>query len=744
MSKSKWITLFILPLMVVAQLAMPVTAFADDGTPPPSEPAASETTPAEESAPVESAPALAESDLPVEEPAAIDGGASAPLAESIAQLPEGTEVVVTDASGEALPLASAEAAQVAATHDPMWCPAGDDPGSSGCSKSYNSLEDLVNDFSDGLIIQFGTLSTMFSPTGAGVIWIEEGTDASAASITIDGSAAGFSNIMGSDLTLQGGWSGAITGPTVTDITGKTTFDNSIKIINWNGAVTLNDIIVDGTAGDGIYISAADGITLNNVSSNNNEISGAYLESEGNISVTNSEFNGNGNTSGSEGRGLVAHSLSDITLVDVIAIGNGSGGAELINCFFIFSGSGGCQNTNPGKISITGTNVFMYNGYNPVDIGAYFGGGGSGLYASVGLWVGSNNGATLEGVTVQNNGAGMIAGGALIFTQDGSLDITDSDFSNNCMDCGFGFGFITLNLLGDTTLNRVVANGTGNDAVSTPSDGAGGLIIAGGDVFVKDSTFNENCTIDDCSGLGLGIFTPNSGNIILDHVTADNNGTLIGGGTGISISGGGAVNVICGSFENNLGYGLQGSSSGTLTLTGVKLSGNTDGPLDYKGIVVENPSGCGSSSGEKRMLLPGLPLNIVTAISSQTADLDCENFSGTKLILENGSSVTLPCPLGDSASVTGNVKDKLPGALPDGLTFQSSFTSAVTKNGAGLSDLTNPAIIEFTIPAGMDASNLSILFWDGSKWIEMDNVFVAVDGHLAVPVNFTGTFVLASK
>jgi hypothetical protein len=113
MFKQKRLTVLSLAVMFALLMAavMPMSALADDGVPPQPE------------TPVVEEPVV---DVPVvEEPVVAEPAAEEPtVAEVLAEVPAGTDVVVLDENGEALPLASAEAADAILVSDPMWCPVG--------------------------------------------------------------------------------------------------------------------------------------------------------------------------------------------------------------------------------------------------------------------------------------------------------------------------------------------------------------------------------------------------------------------------------------------------------------------------------------------------------------------------------------------------------------------------------------------------------------------------------------------
>jgi hypothetical protein len=467
-----------------------------------------------------------------------------------------------------------------------------------------------------------------------------------------------------------------------------------------------------------------------------------------IFIDSSSFDHNGdfNISNSDSRGLIAHSNGDITLANVSASVNGGGGAELENCFpsSFFSI---CTNTNLAQITVVNS-AFNGNGYNPPDISWLFGGSGPFQYASVGLWAESTGTLTLNGVTANGNGWGDVGGGAFLLSEDGDLSISNSNFSGNCAyECDFlGFGFIGIDEGGGVTLNGVTANGNGNDILNDPSVGWGAIIFNdGGNTIIKNSNFNGNCTLDDC--FGVGIFLVSIGNVYFDNVSASGNGTAVG--VGAEIMSAGNVDIYCSTFSDNVTIGLGVDTSGDVTLNGVVFGGN--GVEDYdisSASLTINPFDC-TPKHKKDSL--NLPLKVVNVSSGQSVDLDCEHFSGTKLMLENDNSMTVPCPINDSASIVDTKKvEDLPKPLPEGKTFLSAFTTSVSKKGEKLGKLLESfATISFVIPEGTDISKLAILFWDGSQWIDVKNTYVRNDpitgkSYFEAYVTDLGTFVLVQK
>ncbi|MGZ9223479.1 MAG: hypothetical protein ACXW4Q_15340, partial [Anaerolineales bacterium] len=159
-------TLFLVFILCIS-LVNVNSAHADDGAPtePPSATeAATEPPVVATEAPVESTPVPVEA-TSTPEPVqatpteAADTAEDIPVTELLSQVSEGTDLVVLDANGEVLSLASQDAAEIIQVADPIWCPEGQTPtiGLNGCTASFASIFDLLNDMNTnpGLYAQHG-------------------------------------------------------------------------------------------------------------------------------------------------------------------------------------------------------------------------------------------------------------------------------------------------------------------------------------------------------------------------------------------------------------------------------------------------------------------------------------------------------------------------------------------------------------------------------------------------------------
>ena len=237
-----------LTLVLVAAMLLTTPVFAQDEVPPAPEEAPAEVAPVEELAPVEEAP--------VEEPA--------PLEEAPAEEPA-PEIVPLDGNGEALSLASQEAADALAEPDPWFACTVDVDGI--CSYAgANSLNTALSNYA--------------VMGGSGAIYLEGGTHTVSANVVIDG--ATFAHLTG--IMAETGESSATVNLdlgafylTATNLANGFTLkgmnisgNRSGALVDFaadTGALNLTDLIVTNSnaGGDGFVISDHTGnVTLHTV------------------------------------------------------------------------------------------------------------------------------------------------------------------------------------------------------------------------------------------------------------------------------------------------------------------------------------------------------------------------------------------------------------------------------------------------------------------------------------------------
>ena len=117
-------------------------------------------------------------------------------------------------------------------------------------------------------------------------------------------------------------------------------------------------------------------------------------------------------------------------------------------------------------------------------------------------------------------------------------------------------------------------------------------------------------------------------------------------------------------------------------------------------------------------------------------LDCTNYIGTESVLPDQDHAILPCPIGQTGTITGKTTSNLPGPLDSKYTFVSAFDAEVNPSLIGM------MTVSFKISAGQEV-NFTILHWDGTKWVSLGGS-VNPPGFFSVDTNLTGEFVLVTQ
>jgi hypothetical protein len=264
-------------LALLAAAIMPFAALAQDETPPPVDAPVVDVPPADP--PVEDVPVV---DVPVVEDLTVP--------EIFDQLPEGTDLLVLDSSGEILPLTSMAAVDALFGGSAQFCPTG----GGACSSPT--------------IINLAIANAYAAGTTGGTITVKEGKFTQ--NITINGTLfAG--GVAPASLTLIGLGSG------LTTITGNVsigdeddsnlglknfTFEgftlNGTFDANWGkGTLNITDVVQNGSdaASVGFTILGHQGdVNITEINTAGNTEAGLYVSqrfADGNLSITNSVFDG---------------------------------------------------------------------------------------------------------------------------------------------------------------------------------------------------------------------------------------------------------------------------------------------------------------------------------------------------------------------------------------------------------------------------------------------------------------------
>lgn len=433
MFKQKRLTLLSLAVMLAMLMAavMPISALADDGVPPqPEAPVVVEEPVVDEPAaeePVVTEPVVAEP--VIEEPAAEE----LTVPEILEAAPEGTEVVVLDEAGEAVPLVSAEAAEAMLLSDPMWCPAGAASVTADCVNAL-TVTDLLPLIKD--------------KTVPGVIYFMPTYTANDAEF--DGAALGTTADYA--ITFQGGWNGATTVGSAISFAGDTAFSNPFAVFGWNADVTINDFTVTGVTTSNnaaLYVETNTGsIALNDVSVSDNTVgkNGAYVyTANGDVTINRSHFDGNkSSTQPGKVTGLNVDLAKNVTLNQVTASYNQGDGAGI-------NALGGSATVNNSQ--------FFFNTSTVNDWGS-------------GLWIDSKDAITLNNVQSSFNSKH----GVWANSSNSDIYVNGGQFVYN------GGDGLNLEAKGYIVLNDVYTYGNGGD---------GADLCAGEDVYVNGSDFYWN-------------------------------------------------------------------------------------------------------------------------------------------------------------------------------------------------------------------------------------------------------------
>jgi hypothetical protein len=465
----------------------------------------------------------------------------------LSDVPAGTDVVVVNRSGHKVALASQEAARIVANGDPMWCPAGVVPGAAACSPSGNSSFQSVIDW---LALQH---------TGkAGVIWVQStydrsSGDSSSTSFVLNGdvTTGNLPLFAPFSLTIKGGWNGNNGSIALDPAQPWSVIDGaSLNIVNWKGAVTLNNITIKNApidlttdpAGDGLTVSTKSNIVLNNVNAADNSGAGANLDNcfsnttictgTGVVTVNYSTFSGN------TGDGLDVFSNRGIYAKNLTVLNNQGDGTRLDNSNAL----------SAQPVTLTSVNNFSYN-------------------TGSGLVVHSTGTITLGNVTALHNSGswgayldncGDINSSTNNCNTPGAYNITlagSNNFSNNAFDGldVWASGMIKINNL------TAVDNGTG---LTTPTvwTGMGAYLNNFGAPIIRPLTLTGTNTFTGNAAAGL--YMDSWGAVSVSNLTANENG----------------LNVNCLPAGTCAGVYVERSGAFTLTGYGV-LNGNGNGAGD---------------------------------------------------------------------------------------------------------------------------------------------------------------------
>lgn len=794
-------------------LAVPGTVLAEgeeptSGEPPPAEEtdAVEEEAPAGEEAVSPEQPAADETtaEEPAAEPTAEEEGSegSQPLGEVVEAMDAG-DVVIVDGEGNAVPLASVEAAEVLLAPDPIGCPPGVTPTwmggtGAGCTTNYISIQEAIDDVKviDGwtVYVQSGTYNenvklyksisligqnkatTIIQPTsGPGVFIRADNTliknftiDTSSWGLDFDGGSGylpavvtgGIENttIENVDLTnntLEGifiGNGAQVDGLTVT----KSKLNSNLNGIGISGGTTTADNIViknsemNSNKNHGVMIlggAKVGSVIIRNSEMNENSKQGVMVQTGADVSllrITNSDIFNN------KGAGLAVNNakVNKLQIYDTTLDGNNEHGLYLYKATIGSLKSSGSSYDNTTKwqgVHIESSNIGPAEFYS----GSISGNKGMGFVTKT---------STIKSLDIWNNDIFNNKQSGLLLTGkfDNFLWIDDNSFSGNGwedIDLGYGAwagGPITVN--GETRIygNNKFAGGAWN-----------AIWVESSSSFAKTPMINYNW-ID-----GPGWAIVNLGEIPLN---AEYNYWGCDGGVGTSgckkVGGAGwgassntdtdpwimdpdaddiySTNDGTDGWAWDVYIGLYDNCPATYNPDQLDSDGDGIGDMCDPTPYPPTPPGPGAGAGPGPGQFAG-PGPLIPVTGGELVELSCA--IANTLELPSGDAVILNQILcGYEASLDQELEETLPGEMPEGNTFTSGMTLVVLLDGDTVETISpNTLTVQFVIPAGMEGSDFAILAWDAEtgSWVEVGGVTVS-GGFVTVTVDYPGTFVLVTS
>ncbi|MBQ9390577.1 MAG: Cna B-type domain-containing protein, partial [Lachnospiraceae bacterium] len=315
--------------------------------------------------------------------------------------------------------------------------------------------------------------------------------------------------------------------------------------------------------------------------------------------------------------------------------------------------GGIYIYESGKISLN--NVTIHNN----SCGDEYGGGGICL-SNIG-----DSEVTFDKITVTGNSSGKYAGGILMNASNKTLNINNSNISNNTSSEGIGGMYIeagTVNMTGTTVNNNTTGKDAGgvkvnpgctftaNNCTFSANKANGG---EGGGIKNHGSTTLTNCTLNanTSDGNGGGIYNNKSGdstasasltNCTVTNNTSKKNGGGIYNNDSLTVSGSTSANSIT-KNSASAGGGIYVDSSSTNSIINDQLT-TTGNSSNSGGDIYVNNSGSST-----------LNLDNSTTIGNDPIYVDCSDknkaiTSGKEL---NDPPVPFQAPVGYSIDIDGD-------------------------------------------------------------------------------------------
>ncbi len=740
---------------ILTQLVNPTLAHAD-GEVPPTPPAEAATEAAPTDIPivteVPAQPDVVETEAtPTELPAATEVPASAsPTVDTVAtdisaadistaeepipleiieQIPAQTDIVVLDATGESIPLATQQAAEIIAEGDPMWCPAGATTVTVNC----------VNAATVGEL-----LPLLASKDEDGVIYFYTPTIYSTNDVTFNGTNTNIDQLANNSLTLQGGWIGVTDLGSEITFTGNSFFSVPILITNWIGTVSVNDIAVNGAAGTGLMVNTTGNINLENVAVTGSAPAGyttdlagygAFLDNTSSLNNATVTLTGSNTFSANANTGLYVLSNGKIFAANITANNN-----EYEKGIYVAS---------EGEIILT--NIYTErNNFHGIEI---HGGTGDVLLTNIniyrtfegaGLLVSSKGDIMIKNITAQSNfGSGatlsnsagditLLGKNTFMYNKYGLNAYSEGVVSVTGVFSNSWYQGLDINSTKTIVLSDVNASDNGIEGARLRgSTRVGGVIFNGSNVFNNNGSY---------FGYGDGLYIYSESNINVHDVTAIGNrssGISLSTPQNATITG---VNVVTGNGSDDEGYyDINGSNvCGKLTVPpSSDTFGNVLPPSEQyqywdnsseNYVYVECPEASLVISDGTSSVTPIEYLEING--SQMEFALDCLHQQLYPVNLPNGDQVHIVCPVSGKAIIKRLNNIALPADLPAGYTYASAFSLDIIRGEKPTSVINEGGYIKvsFNIPSLEAGTTYSVLYWDNGMWTPLKDFMIDENGN----------------
>lgn len=381
------------------------------------------------------------------------------------------------------------------------------------------------------------------------------------------------------------------------------------------------------AGGGFFVKGS--VTLDSISISNCQAIGGAGGDSGDVSSTQNSGAGGGGASlcGAAVNGGNAFPISQG------GAGGGDGGGSGAtmynqsggNATEIGGGGGGAApgDTNPGSVGGNG------------GVGLYGGGGGGAGSGATQLYAGGNGGAAGFGAGGGGAGKGGVSplplggSGGILGGDGGSTDTSTSPYFVGAGGGGgagvggaiFVYEGSSLTVAGSSSINDgTVTGGNGGNTPSVSQKGspgtgfANGIFLDQGATLILDGTFNADFTIDSYPSRPDGGVTLLGGAVTLSSINTYAGGTVVTGGSRLSVNGQilGGITVYSGGT-----LGGTGTIYGGGTILGTLSPGNSIGTLTFD-----------TAGGN------------LTLESSSITDIEIDPTDASKIVITGGGHVAL--------------------------------------------------------------------------------------------------------